>query len=47
MFLFSKQQSDITTTAATLSPPFGNTRLQICRLFSVLLETGNEDVTKS
>ncbi|XP_034481011.1 serine/threonine-protein phosphatase 6 regulatory subunit 3 isoform X2 [Drosophila innubila] len=32
------------TTAAVLSPPFGKTRLQVCRVFTALLETKHETI---
>ncbi|XP_053956782.1 serine/threonine-protein phosphatase 6 regulatory subunit 3 isoform X1 [Anastrepha ludens] len=35
---------EIVTTAAKLSQPFGMTRLQICRIFTVLLQTKNEEI---
>ncbi|KAM7357858.1 phosphatase 6 regulatory subunit 1-like protein fmt isoform 2-T5 [Cochliomyia hominivorax] len=41
------KKSDILTSAANLSPPFGMTRLQICRLFTVLLQTKNEEISKA
>uniref|UniRef100_A0A1A9W4X9 Uncharacterized protein n=1 Tax=Glossina brevipalpis TaxID=37001 RepID=A0A1A9W4X9_9MUSC len=41
------KKPDIVISAATLSPPFGMTRLQICRLFTVLLQTNNEDISKA
>ncbi|KAL9903343.1 phosphatase 6 regulatory subunit 1-like protein fmt isoform 2-T5 [Glossina fuscipes fuscipes] len=41
------KKPDIVISAATLSPPFGTTRLQICRLFTVLLQTNNEDISKA
>ncbi|XP_067612608.1 serine/threonine-protein phosphatase 6 regulatory subunit 3 isoform X2 [Eurosta solidaginis] len=37
----------IITTAAKLSQPFGMTRLQICRIFTVLLQTKNEEILKA
>lgn len=37
----------IQNTVERLSPPFGNTRLQVCTLFSVLLQTGNSDIEKA
>lgn len=44
MFL---QKSEITISTGKLSPPFGMTRLQICRLFTVLLQTNNEEMSKA
>ncbi|XP_013110256.1 serine/threonine-protein phosphatase 6 regulatory subunit 3 isoform X2 [Stomoxys calcitrans] len=41
------KKDDIITSAAVLSPPFGMTRLQVCRIFTVLLETKNEEITKA
>ncbi|XP_037934617.1 serine/threonine-protein phosphatase 6 regulatory subunit 3 isoform X2 [Teleopsis dalmanni] len=41
------KRPDIVTTAGALKPPFGNTRLQICTLFTLLLQTKNEDITKA
>ncbi|XP_036337690.1 serine/threonine-protein phosphatase 6 regulatory subunit 3-like isoform X1 [Rhagoletis pomonella] len=38
---------EIVTTAAKLSQPFGMTRLQICRIFTVLLQTKNEEILKA
>ncbi|KAL7734136.1 hypothetical protein ACLKA6_011816 [Drosophila palustris] len=35
---------DLETTAAVLSPPFGKTRLQVCRVFTALLETKHETI---
>ncbi|KAH8406898.1 hypothetical protein KR222_010515 [Zaprionus bogoriensis] len=35
------------TTAATLSPPFGKTRLQVCRVFTALLEIRHESLQKA
>ncbi|XP_064541697.1 serine/threonine-protein phosphatase 6 regulatory subunit 3 [Drosophila montana] len=35
------------TTAAVLSPPFGKTRLQVCRVFTALLETKHETIQKA
>ncbi|EDV51119.1 serine/threonine-protein phosphatase 6 regulatory subunit 3 [Drosophila erecta] len=35
------------TTAAVLSPPFGNTRLQVCRVFTALLETKHETIQQA
>ncbi|XP_017102591.2 serine/threonine-protein phosphatase 6 regulatory subunit 3 [Drosophila bipectinata] len=32
------------TTAAVLTPPFGKTRLQVCRVFTALLETKHETI---
>lgn len=37
----------IQNTVEFLAPPFGNTRLQVCTLFSVLLQTGNSDIEKA
>uniref|UniRef100_A0A0A1WFA3 Serine/threonine-protein phosphatase 6 regulatory subunit 2 n=1 Tax=Zeugodacus cucurbitae TaxID=28588 RepID=A0A0A1WFA3_ZEUCU len=38
---------ELVTTAAKLSQPFGMTRLQICRIFTVLLQTKNETILKA
>ncbi|XP_018793424.1 PREDICTED: serine/threonine-protein phosphatase 6 regulatory subunit 3 isoform X4 [Bactrocera latifrons] len=38
---------ELVTTAAKLSQPFGMTRLQICRIFTVLLQTKNETISKA
>ncbi|KAL5292567.1 PPP6R2 family protein [Megaselia abdita] len=37
----------IQTTTGVLAPPFGQTRLQICRLARVLLTTGNETMVQA
>ena len=34
------------TTAGTLDPPLGNTRLQVAKLFAALLATNSADVNK-
>ncbi|XP_061394874.1 serine/threonine-protein phosphatase 6 regulatory subunit 3 [Musca vetustissima] len=41
------KKADIVISAGLLSPPFGMTRLQICRLFTVLLQTNNEEICKA
>uniref|UniRef100_A0A1I8M876 SIT4 phosphatase-associated protein n=1 Tax=Musca domestica TaxID=7370 RepID=A0A1I8M876_MUSDO len=41
------KKADIVISAGVLSPPFGMTRLQICRLFTVLLQTSNEEICKA
>ncbi|EDW17475.2 uncharacterized protein Dmoj_GI12689, partial [Drosophila mojavensis] len=35
------------TTAAILTPPFGKTRLQVCRVFTALLETKHETIQQA
>ncbi|KAH8304025.1 hypothetical protein KR018_006407 [Drosophila ironensis] len=35
------------TTAAVLTPPFGKTRLQVCRVFTALLETKHETIEQA
>ncbi|XP_043647535.1 serine/threonine-protein phosphatase 6 regulatory subunit 3 [Drosophila teissieri] len=35
------------TTAAVLTPPFGKTRLQVCRVFTALLETKHETIQQA
>ncbi|XP_004524511.2 serine/threonine-protein phosphatase 6 regulatory subunit 3 isoform X2 [Ceratitis capitata] len=41
------KKPEIVTTAAKLTQPFGMTRLQICRIFTVLLQTKNEEISKA
>lgn len=41
------QKATIQNTVEVLSPPFGNTRLQICIMLSVLLQSGNNDMEKA
>ncbi|KAH8380729.1 hypothetical protein KR200_003659 [Drosophila serrata] len=41
------QKPTLETTAAVLTPPFGKTRLQVCRVFTALLETKHETIQKS
>lgn len=38
------QKNNVKNTAQLLSPPFGATRLHICTLLSVLIESGNPDI---
>ncbi|XP_033241537.1 serine/threonine-protein phosphatase 6 regulatory subunit 3 [Drosophila pseudoobscura] len=40
-------KSTIETTAAVLTPPFGKTRLQVCRVFTALLETKHESIQQA
>ncbi|KAH8302301.1 hypothetical protein KR044_004919 [Drosophila immigrans] len=35
------------TTAAVLTPPFGKTRLQVCRVFTALMETKHETIQQA
>lgn len=41
------QKSDIRNTVELLSPPFGNTRLQICVMFAALLKEENPTFTQA
>lgn len=41
------QRAAIKTTAENLDPPFGNTRLQICRLISALIATQDTEILSS
>ncbi|KAJ6635015.1 Serine/threonine-protein phosphatase 6 regulatory subunit 3-B [Pseudolycoriella hygida] len=41
------QKSDIRNTVELLSPPFGNTRLQICVMFAALLKEDNSIFTQA
>ncbi|KAH8297634.1 hypothetical protein KR054_004618 [Drosophila jambulina] len=41
------QKPTLETTAAVLTPPFGKTRLQVCRVFTALLETKHETIQQA
>lgn len=47
MHLTILQKSDIRNTVELLSPPFGNTRLQICVMFAALLKENNSIFTQA
>jgi SIT4 phosphatase-associated protein len=46
-FCRNLQRAAIKTTAENLDPPFGNTRLQICRLISALIATQDAEILTS
>ncbi|XP_068142861.1 serine/threonine-protein phosphatase 6 regulatory subunit 2 [Drosophila tropicalis] len=41
------EKPTLETTAAILTPPFGKTRLQVCRVFTALLETKHETIQQA